>query len=50
MIYRVAWNFCGLAIFCALRELIFAIRTAMQIGFYPVPSIDNIFVFIEYVE
>ena len=25
--------FCGLAIFCALRELIFAIRTAMQIGF-----------------
>ena len=51
-------NFCGLAIFCVLRELIFAIRTdwffLLGIDFcdfrkYPVPSIDNIFVFIEYV-
>ena len=44
--------FCGLAIFCVLRELIFAIRTEwfflLGINFcdfrkYPVPSIDNIF-------
>ena len=48
--------FGGLAIFCVLRELIFAIRTdwffLLGINFcdfrkYPVPSIDNIFVFIE---
>ena len=51
--------FCGLAIFCVLRELIFAIRTdwffLVGINFcdfrkYPVPSIDNIFVFIDYVQ
>ena len=51
--------FCGLAIFCVLWELIFAIRTdwffLLGINFcdfrkYPVPSIDNIFVFIEYVQ
>ena len=51
--------FCGLAIFGVLRELIFAIRTdwfsRWKLIFeifrkYPVPSIDNIFVFIEYVQ
>ena len=51
--------FCGLAIFCVFRELIFAIRTdcffCRKLIFtifrkYPVPSIDNIFVFIEYVQ
>ena len=53
--------FCGLAIFGVLRELIFAIRTdwffplGITVIFeifrkYPVPSIDNIFVFIEYVQ
>ena len=51
--------FCGLAIFCILRELIFAIRIdwffLLGINFcdfikYPVLSIDNIFVFIEYVQ
>ena len=51
--------FCGLAIFCVLRELIFAIRAdwffRLGINFaifrkYPVPSVDNIFVFIEYVQ
>ena len=51
--------FCGLAIFCVLRELIFAIRTVwlflLGIFFcdfqkYAVPSIDNILVFIEYVQ
>ena len=53
--------FCGLAIFGVLRELIFAIRTdwffplEITVIFeifrkYPVPSIDNIFVFIEYVQ
>ena len=53
--------FCGLAIFGVLRELIFAIRTDWFIPLeitvmfeifrkYPVPSIDNIFVFIEYVQ
>ena len=59
--YRVARNFCwsffcGLAIFCVLRELIFPIRTdwfCLELIFaifrkYPVPSIDYIFVFIEY--
>ena len=48
--------FCGLAIFCVLRELIFPIRTdwlCWELIFaifrkYPVPSIDYIFVFIEY--
>ena len=48
--------FCGLAIFCVLRELIFPIRTdwfCLELIFaifrkYPVPSIDYIFVFIEY--
>ena len=58
---RVARNFCGffffgLAIFCVLRELIFPIRTdwfCLELIFaifrkYPVPSIDYIFVFIEY--
>ena len=47
--------FCGLAVFCVLWELIFAIRTdwcfLLGINFgdfrkYPVPSIDNIVVFI----
>ena len=51
--------FCGLAVFCVLWELIFAIRTdwffLLGINFcdfrkYPVPSIDNIVVFIEYVQ
>ena len=50
--------FCRLAIFCVLRELIVAIRTdwflLLGINFRdfqnPVPSIDNIFVFIEYVQ
>ena len=58
---RVARNFCGfffcgLAIFCVLRELIFLIRTdwfCLELIFaifrkYPVPSIDYIFLFIEY--
>ena len=49
--------FCGLAIFCVLWKLIFAIRTdwffLKEIVFgdfrkFPVPSIENIFVFIEY--
>ena len=48
--------FCGLAIFCVLRELIFPIRTdwfCLELIFAifrkcPVPSIDYIFVFIEY--
>ena len=49
-----------LAIFCVLRELIFATNTdwfflAGNLIFaifrkYPVPSIDNIFVFVKYVE
>ena len=48
------WRF-----FCVLRELVFAIRTdwffLLRINFHvfqeaPVPSIDNIFVFIEYVQ
>ena len=56
--------FCGLAIFCVLRELIFAIRTdwlfLLGINFLrfsestqypgPVPSVDNIFVYIEFVQ
>ena len=51
--------FCGLAIFFVLRELIFAIRAdwffRLGINFtifrkYPVPSVDNIFVFIEYIQ
>ena len=53
--------FCGLAIFGVLRELIFAIRTdwffplEITVIFeifrkYSVPSIDNIFDFIEYVQ
>ena len=51
--------FCGLAMFYVLRELIFAIRTdwfsCWELIFaifrkYPVLSIDNIFVFIEYVQ
>ena len=52
---------CGLPIFCVLRELIFAITTDgfFLLGInkffaifrkYPVPSIDNIFGFIEYVQ
>ena len=49
--------FCGLAIFCVSRELIFAIRTdwffLLEFIFasfrkYLVHSIYNIFVFIEY--
>ena len=64
--YRVARNVCGslffgLAILCVLRELIFAIRTDwfFLLGInicdfqkvpMPAPSIDNIFVFIEYVQ
>ena len=62
--YRVERNFCGslflrIGDFCVLRELIFTIRTdwffLLGIDFgdfrkYPVPSIDNIFVFIEYVQ
>ena len=48
-----------LAIFCVLRELIFTIRTdwffLLRLIFaiyrkYPVPSTDNVFVFIEYVQ
>ena len=48
------WRF-----FCVLRELIFTIRTdwlfLLRLIFaifrkYPVPSIDNVFVFIEYVQ
>ena len=51
--------FCGSAIFCVLRELIFAIGTdwffLLDLIFaifikYPVPSINNIFVFIENVQ
>ena len=51
--------FCGSAIFCVLRELIFAIRTDwfffLGIIFcifqkVPVPGIDNIFVFTGYVQ
>ena len=51
--------FCGLAIFCVLQEIIFAVTAdwffLLGINFddfrkYPVPSIDNIFVFIEYVQ
>ena len=49
--------FCGLAIFCVLQDLIFAIRTDcfFLLGinfcdFQTVPSIDNTFVFIEYVQ
>jgi len=54
--------FCGLAIFCVLRDLIFEISRLGQIGFScwelifaifrkdPVLSVDNIFVFIEYVQ
>ena len=51
--------FCELAIFCVLRELIFAISTDLFFCWefifaifrkYPVPSIDNIFVIIEYVQ
>ena len=51
--------FCGSAIFCVLRELIFAIRTDwfffLGIIFcifqkVPVPSFDNIFVFNGYVQ
>ena len=52
--------FCKLAIFCVLRELIFAIKTDwffwLEIYFfaifrkYPVPSFDNIFVFVKYVQ
>ena len=58
---RVARNFCGfffcgLVIFCVLRALIYPIRTdwfCLELIFaifrkYPVPSIDYIFVFIEY--
>ena len=50
--------FCGLAIFCVLRELIFATTTdwffLLGINFcdfqkIPIPSLDNMFVFIEYV-
>ena len=51
--------FGGLAIFCVLRELIFAIRIDCFLFLgtnffaifrnYAVPGIDNIFVFIEYV-
>ena len=51
--------FYGLAIFCVLRELFFAIRTdwffLLRINFcdfqkIPIPSIDNTFVFIEHVQ
>ena len=64
--YRVARNVCGslffgLAILCVLLELIFAIGTDwfFLLGInicdfqkvpMPVPSIDNIFFFIEYVQ
>ena len=41
--------FCGLAIFCVLRELIFAIRKDWFF-LHPEPSIDNIFVLIEYLQ
>ena len=52
----MARNFCGLAIFCVLLQLIFAIRTdwffSLELIFaifskYPVPSIDNIFDFVK---
>ena len=51
--------FCGLAIFFVFRELIFAIRAdwcfRLGINFtifrkYPVASVENIFVFIEYIQ
>ena len=48
--------FGGLAIFCVLRELIFAIKTNYFflsfaiIRKYAVPSIDNVFVVVEYVQ
>ena len=62
--YRVAWNFreslfLQIGDFLCLRELIFAIWTGcfFLLGTnvcvfrkHPVPSIDNIFVFIEYVQ
>ena len=52
-------HFCGLAIFCVLRELIFAFTTrwfsCWELIFaifrkYPVPSLDKIFVFVKYVQ
>ena len=56
----MARNFCGLAIFCVLRQLIFAIRTdwffsQLELIFaifskYPVHSIDDIFVFVKNVQ
>ena len=50
--------FCGLAIFCPLRELIFAIGTVFscrELIFaifrkHPVLSIDNLSVFVKYVQ
>ena len=51
--------FCRLAIFFVFRELIFAIRAdwffRLRINFtifrkYPVPGVDNIFIFIEYIQ
>ena len=62
--YRVERNFCGslflrIGDFLCLQELIFAIRAdwffLLGIKFcdfrkYPVPIIDNIFVFVEYVQ
>ena len=47
---------CGLAIFCVLRELIFAIRTNWFFLIfaifrkYPGPSTGNIFVVVKYVQ
>ena len=55
----MARNVCGLAIFCVLLQLIFAIRTdwffSLELIFaifskYPVPSIDNIFDFVKNVQ
>ena len=51
-------NFCRLAMFCILQELIFAIRTdwffSLGINFSDfqkvVPSIDNVFFLIEYLQ
>ena len=48
--------FCGLAIFCVLWEVSFAIKTNWFFLIfaifrkYAVPSIDNIFVVVEYVQ
>ena len=59
LVYLLRKHYQKLAIFCVLRELIFTIRTdwffLLRLIFaifrkYLVPSIDNCFVFIEYVQ